>query len=68
MSEHTLAVTGMACGGCEETVESALESVDGVSSVSADNETDSVTVETTSDVSMTTLSEAVRDAGYEVAH
>lgn len=41
----TLRVTGMTCGGCEENVETALRGVEGVEDASADNETDTVTVE-----------------------
>ena len=41
----TLRVTGMTCGGCERNVETALREVEGVENASADNETNTVTVE-----------------------
>lgn len=41
----TLRVTGMTCGGCEENVETALRGVEGVDDVTADEATDTVTVE-----------------------
>ncbi|WP_435124871.1 heavy-metal-associated domain-containing protein [Halobaculum sp. D14] len=41
----TLTISGMTCGGCEDSVETALSEVDGVTSVSADHEADSATVE-----------------------
>jgi copper chaperone len=58
-----LTVTGMSCGHCEETVEDALGDVDGVTAASADNETDSVTVE--GDANPDALVAAVQDAGYD---
>lgn len=61
----TLTVTGMSCGGCEETVVEVLEDVEGVTSAEADRETDTATVE--GDADTDTLVRAVRDAGYEAS-
>ena len=66
METRTLSVTGMACDGCEELVEAALEALNGVESASADQDTDSVTIETSGDVDEASMSEAVADAGYEL--
>ncbi|MFC7233651.1 heavy-metal-associated domain-containing protein [Saliphagus sp. GCM10025308] len=52
-------------GGCEDTVESALEDVDGVVEASADNESDAVTVE--GDANVDTLVEAIQNAGYDAS-
>lgn len=41
----TMNVTGMTCGGCEDNVVTALEAIDGVTSVTADHESNVVTVE-----------------------
>ncbi|MCU4751403.1 cation transporter [Halobacteria archaeon AArc-curdl1] len=60
---QTITVTGMSCGGCESTVETALEELDGVTAVSADNESDSVTVEGEAD--MDSIIASIEDAGYE---
>ena len=68
MEQTTLEVTGMACDGCEATVIEALEALQGVSSATANHETDEVRVEhdeTTVDES--DLSATIEDAGYEVA-
>ncbi|USZ73052.1 heavy-metal-associated domain-containing protein [Natronosalvus halobius] len=62
---RTITVTGMSCGGCEDTVESALEDVDGVVEASADNESDAVTVE--GDANVDALVEAIENAGYDVS-
>lgn len=66
MDRRTIAVSGMACGGCESTVESALGELDGVSRVVASHETDSVDVVVEDDLEAATISAAIRDAGYEV--
>ena len=62
---RTITVTGMSCGGCEEAVETAVGDLEGVASVSADNEADSVTVE--GDVDVDAIVAAVEDAGYEAS-
>ncbi len=58
-----LTVTGMNCGGCESTVESAVNDLEGVESVTADNETDSVVIE--GDVETAAVVEAIEDAGFD---
>lgn len=54
----------MSCEGCEETVEEAIEEVDGVQSVKADRETGKATLK--DDVDREAVTKAVEDAGYEV--
>lgn len=58
----TITVEGMTCGHCEQTVEEALEDVDGVRAVSADREAAQVTVE--GDAETDAIVAAVEDAGY----
>ncbi|WEL17328.1 Copper chaperone [Halorhabdus sp. SVX81] len=60
---QTLTVTGMSCEHCEQTVQEALEAVDGVASATADHESEQATVD--GDAEPDTLIEAVEDAGYE---
>lgn len=67
MERKTISVTGMSCTGCEQSVENALETVDGVTRVEADQEGDSVAVVVGEDTPDDDLTEAIRDAGYEVA-
>jgi copper chaperone CopZ len=38
VKETTIKITGMMCGGCEETVTNAIKSVDGVQDVSVSHE------------------------------
>ena len=54
----TITVEGMTCGHCEQTV----EEVSGVTGAAADRDAEQVTVEGDTDVS--SLVEAVEDAGY----
>ncbi|WP_232686763.1 heavy-metal-associated domain-containing protein [Halobacterium zhouii] len=62
---QTITVEGMTCGHCEQTVEDALEGVDGVTSANADRETESVTVD--GDADSDSLVRAVDDAGYDAS-
>lgn len=61
----TISVEGMSCEHCEQTVEDALEGVDGVAAASADRDSASATVEGTVDT--TALVDAVVDAGYDAS-
>ncbi|MFC3957780.1 heavy-metal-associated domain-containing protein [Halovivax cerinus] len=60
-----ITVDGMSCGHCEQTVEDALEDVDGVTTASADHESGAATVEGSADTDA--LVEAVADAGYDAS-
>lgn len=62
---QTISVKGMTCGHCKQTVEEALEEVEGVSSAKADRESETATVEGDADTDV--LVEAVTDAGYEAS-
>jgi len=66
MERRTVSVSGMACGGCEDTVENALQALGGVNRVEADHESDSVDVVTDESVDDDAIRTAVEDAGYEV--
>lgn len=67
MEQTTLDVTGMSCTGCESNVIDALESLEGVSSATADHESGEVRVEhEETTVDEETLGGAIEDAGYEV--
>jgi copper chaperone len=67
MSRRTITVTDMACTGCEVTVENALKAIDGVSSVEADHEADTVEIDADDGVSDDAITAAIEDAGYEAA-
>lgn len=65
MEQTTIDVTGMSCGGCEENVTDALEALDGVSSATANHETDEVRVEHDEGTTVGAIGSAIEDAGYE---
>ncbi|WP_408956721.1 heavy-metal-associated domain-containing protein [Natrinema sp. 74] len=62
---RTITVEGMSCEHCEQTVEEALEDVDGVNSVDVDRDAEQATVE--GDAETPALVEAVDEAGYEAS-
>lgn len=66
MERKTIAVTGMSCNGCEQNVENALKTADGVTRAEADHEKDSVEVVVDEDTADDDLTAAIRDAGYDV--
>lgn len=69
MTQTTLAVDGMSCGGCEQNVVDALAELDGVDSSDADHESGEVVVEHDPSVADEgTIGETIEDAGYEVAN
>lgn len=65
MGRQSFTVTGMSCGGCEANVEDSVGSLDGVSDVEADNESNTVEVEAAG-VSTDDITAAIEDAGYDV--
>lgn len=67
MDRKRLSVAGMSCSGCEENVESALESLGGVNRADADHEANAVEVVVAGDVTDAAVETAVRDAGYDPA-
>ena len=67
MERRTVSVTGMSCTGCEQSVESALQKLSGVSRVQADHEAEAVEVVVGDDVSEDDVAAAIEDAGFEVS-
>lgn len=62
-----ITVNGMMCGHCEAHVKKALEAIEGITSVTADHNTNSVMIETSASVDEAVIKAAVEDAGYEYA-
>jgi len=65
MDQYELAVEGMSCTNCEETVTTAIERVDGVYRVDADHETGRVEI-TAEAGTEPEVERAIHDAGYDV--
>lgn len=66
MNRETISVSGMSCDGCEDSVESALGNIGGVSRVDADHEGDTVEVVVEDDVVNEDIRAAIEQAGYDV--
>ena len=58
----TITVEGMSCGHCEQTIEDALQDVNGVTNATANREAKQARVD--GDADATALVEAVEDGGY----
>jgi copper ion binding protein len=68
VTEHTITVEGMTCGGCEQAVERAVGSLEGLRAVDADHAAARVTVRfDPGSVAPAAIETRIRDAGYRVA-
>lgn len=67
MERRAISVTGMSCNGCEQNVENALQTIEGITRVDADHEDDTVEVVAEDDVGDEDIEAAIEDAGYDVA-
>jgi copper chaperone len=67
MNRETIAVTGMSCNGCEQTVESALSKIEGVSRVDANKEAETVEVVVDDNAADEDITAAIERAGFDVA-
>lgn len=66
MERYVLGVEGLSCTGCEETVSTAIERVDGVLRVEADHETGRVEI-TADEGTEDEARRAIHDDGYDVS-
>ena len=66
MERETIAVSGMSCGGCEETVENTLRTLEDVRRAEADHEADTVEVVHEQGAGED-VQTAIERAGYDVA-
>lgn len=60
---YTIKTSGLHCGHCDASVESALLAIDGVTDADADHETNTVTVECADAVTADQITAAVEGAG-----
>lgn len=66
MKETIIKVEGMVCGGCENRVQNALKTIEGIENVVADHTKGIVTVTAKEEVSINTIKETIEDLGFEV--
>jgi len=67
MASATYTVEGMSCGHCVSSVRGEIEKLPGVSDVSVDLDSGSVTVESADPLDAAAVSAAVETAGYRLA-
>ncbi len=66
MKETIIKVEGMVCGGCENRVQNALKTLEGVENVVADHTNGTVTITAKEEVSISVMKETIEDLGFEV--
>ncbi len=66
MKETIIKVKGMVCGGCENRVQNALSTIDGIEKVVADHEKGIVTVTSKEEVTKESMIDKIIDIGFEV--
>lgn len=66
MKETKIKVEGMVCGGCENRVQNALKTIEGIEDVNADHNTGIVTVTSKDEIDENVMKEKIEDIGFEV--
>ncbi len=66
MKETILKVEGMVCNGCENRVQNALKTIEGIEKVVADHNSGTVTITAKDSVDEKTMKEKIEDIGFTV--
>lgn len=66
MKEIVLKVEGMVCEGCENRVQNAVSTIEGVEKVVANHEAGIVTITAKENVDEKVIKEKIEDIGFEV--
>ncbi len=66
MEKLVFVVEGMMCNGCENRVQNALKTLEGVEEVVANHKTGTVTVTAKGEIDKNIIKEKLEDIGYEV--
>ena len=66
MKEFKIKVEGMVCGGCENRVKNAVETIEGVTNVTADHTTGIVVVTSSDEVLESVVKEKIEDVGFDI--
>ena len=67
MKETIIKVNGMVCNGCENRVQNALQTIEGIEKVVADHTKGIVTITSKEEVEKSIMEEKIEDIGFEVA-
>ncbi len=66
MKETIIKVEGMVCNGCENRVQNALKTIDGIENVVANHISGTVTITSKTEVAISTMKEKIEDIGFKV--
>lgn len=66
MEKLVFNVEGMMCGGCENRIQNALKTIDGVENVVANHKNGTVTVTLNKTIEVNSIKEKIEDIGYVV--
>ena len=66
MKELEIKVKGMVCGGCENRVQNALKTIDGIEKVVANHNTGIVSITVKEDIDKKVIEEKIENIGFEV--
>ncbi len=66
MNTLTIKVKGMVCNGCENRVQNALKTLEGIEEVQANYKKELVTIKTNREIDKNLIYEKLEDLGFEV--
>lgn len=66
MKEIIINVEGMSCNGCENRIQNAVKTIEGVENVIANHTNGTVTVTLNKEVDVDVIKEKIEDIGFEV--
>lgn len=66
MKEIIIKVEGMVCNGCENRVQNALKTIEGIEKVVANHKNGTVTITSKNEVEESIMKEKIEDIGFEV--
>lgn len=66
MKETIIKVDGMVCNGCENRVQNALKTIEGVENVVANHINGTVTVTVKNEIAENVIKEKIEDIGFKV--
>lgn len=66
MKETIIKVEGMVCNGCENRVQNALKTIEGIENVVANHISGTVKITSKSEVTISTMKEKIEDIGFKV--
>ena len=66
MKEINIKVDGMVCNGCENRVQNALKTIEGIEEVKANYKDGTVKVTVKNEISENVIKEKIEDIGFEI--